>query len=85
MMIAMITTTAIAPMISWVRLLPFDERRAAATDCRPAAGFFAAGEPLAAAVFGWGVFGWPALGCTPLDVAPDFPEGVRLLFDCATE
>jgi hypothetical protein len=52
MMIAMITTTAIAPMISWVRLLPLDERRAAATDCRPAAGFFTADEPLAAAGFG---------------------------------
>src|SRR6476469_9339878 len=35
-MIAPITRTATPPMISWVRLEPPDDFRAAATDCRPA-------------------------------------------------
>src|SRR6478735_8927686 len=68
-MIAPITRTATPPMISWVRLEPPDDFRAAATDSRPAgrrAGVFDE-------VFGAGLLFWA-------DRAPPLAAPVRFAF-----
>src|SRR6478609_2738442 len=71
-MIAPITSTATPPMISWVRLEPPVDFRAAATDCRPAEAFtggFPAGGLFAAGFRA----AWP-FGAAPAGFAFEPPD-----------